>query len=73
MSKRVGNAVVRNRIRRRLKEAFRALKVLPGFDVVVTCRPPAAQSDFKTLQAELTLMLRRARLLAGPAPSPDLP
>ncbi len=63
VSKRVGNAVVRNKVRRRLREVVRALALRPGFDVVITARPPAAQSDFAHLQSELTLLCKRAKLL----------
>ena len=62
-SKRVGNAVVRNRVRRQLKEAFRCLPVNEGFDVVIIPRPEAALAGFAALQAELALLLKRARLL----------
>jgi ribonuclease P protein component len=69
-SKRIGNAVVRNRVRRRLKEAFRCLSVLEGFDIVITPRPLAAQATFAQLSAELGLLLTRARLLEKPKANP---
>jgi ribonuclease P protein component len=62
-SKRVGNAVVRNRVRRRLKEAFRRLPVREGFDVVIVPRPDAALAGFAALQSEVALLLKRARLV----------
>jgi len=62
-SKRLGNAVVRNRVRRRLKEAFRSLTLNDGFDVVIVPRPGAAKADFWTLKGELSLLLKRARIL----------
>jgi ribonuclease P protein component len=61
--KRVGGAVVRNRVRRRLREILRALSLVEGFDVVISVRPEAATASFATLQAELTLLMTRARLL----------
>ena len=64
-SKRIGNAVVRNRVRRRLKEAFRCLAVIEGFDVVIVPRAAAAEAGFSSLKDELTLLLQRARLLAS--------
>jgi ribonuclease P protein component len=67
-SKRVGNAVVRNRVRRRIKEAFRFLPVSEGFDVVIVPRPEAAQAGFAALQSELALLLKRARLLVEGGP-----
>jgi ribonuclease P protein component len=67
-SKRIGNAVVRNRVRRRLKEAFRYLSVIEGFDIVITPRPAAAKATFGQLSADLELMLSRARLLIKERP-----
>ena len=57
-------AVVRNRIRRRLKEASRALPVLDGSDIVVTARQGAMDASFEELAGALEKGLRRARLLA---------
>jgi ribonuclease P protein component len=66
ISKRVGSAVVRNRVRRRLRESLRTLPLHEGFDVVVSVRPEAAQASFWVLKSELTLLLKRARLLDAP-------
>jgi ribonuclease P protein component len=68
ISKRVGKAVVRNKVRRRLREIVRRQPVREGFDVVIVARPPAADSTFPALEAETLLLLKRARLLeAQPA------
>lgn len=45
VSKKVGNAVVRNRVKRRLRHLVAALEIPDGFDVVVRALPAAAQSD----------------------------
>jgi ribonuclease P protein component len=66
--KRVGGAVVRNRVRRRLREILRASSVREGFDVVISVRPDAASSGFDALRQELTTLLKRSRLLDGEAP-----
>lgn len=61
--KRVGIAVVRNKVRRRLREILRSLPVLEGYDIVISVRPEAAAASYQGLEGELTLLLQRARLL----------
>jgi ribonuclease P protein component len=63
--RRVGKAVVRNKLRRRLREALRVLPLKEGCDVLVSVRPEAAVVSFQDLTAELKLLLKRAGLLLG--------
>ncbi|MCL6648853.1 MAG: ribonuclease P protein component [Chloroflexi bacterium] len=63
--KRLGKAVVRNRVRRRLREALRQLPLQPGHDLLVVARPPAAKAPFAELVTALRVLLARARLLGG--------
>ena len=63
--KRVGGAVVRNRIRRRLREILRAASLIEGFDVVISVRPEASTAKFEALRAELTMLMRRGRLIVA--------
>lgn len=64
VSKRVGGAVERNRVKRRLRESIRKrlVTLVPGWDVIVTARSGAAQADYVTLDAALAEALARARL-----------
>lgn len=65
--KRVGGAVVRNRVKRRLREAVRSLGPAGGWDVVIVARPAAAEATYIGLHAALTSLLRRAAIVsAGP-------
>lgn len=63
VSKRVGNAVVRNKVKRRLRDILRHHKtVLGGLDVVWIARQEAAEASYKALQQDvLSLMERIAR------------
>ena len=62
VTKKLGNAVVRNRIRRRLRAAVAALapgRAQVGFDYVIIARSPALDRPFTTLQGDLDAALRR--------------
>ncbi len=63
VSKRLGNAVIRNRIKRRLREIARAAQVEEGFDVVIIARKDAADADFASLERSAKFLFRRARIL----------
>ena len=68
VSKRVGGAVVRNRVRRRLREAarLRLAAVRPGWDVLFIARSPLATAEFAQIGAAVEQLLRRAGLWSGP-------
>ena len=61
VSKKVGTAVKRNGVRRRLKEIFRSSSVgLPAdLDFVISARPSAAEASFEELSEEFIRALRR--------------
>ncbi len=60
MSKGIGNAVVRNRLRRRVKAVLdrTAFGTPPHRDVVLIARPGAGEADFAAVAAELGRLLR---------------
>jgi ribonuclease P protein component len=69
VSKKVGSAVVRNRVRRRMREAVRAQwpAVQPGRDIVLAARPDLRDAGFRDIEEAIGTLLRRARLV-GDAP-----
>ncbi len=64
-SRRVGNAVARNRARRRMREAVRQAwdLVQPGWDLVWIARPALIEAEFTQVQAACARLLRRAGVL----------
>ena len=65
VGKRVGNAVVRNKVKRRVREAVRLrhAELAPGHDLVFIARAPAAEAAWPTIRAATEDLLQRARVL----------
>jgi len=75
VTKKVGNAAVRNRIRRRLREALRRvswLEALPDHDYVLLARGAALTIGFEALVGEIERGFRKLRR-AEPRPVHETP
>jgi ribonuclease P protein component len=65
--RRLGGAVIRNRIRRRLREALRAMaaSVQPGWDVLIIARPAIVDADQDAVVGAVRRVLRSGGVLGG--------
>ena len=66
ISRRVGKAVIRNRVKRRLKEIVRQRDIAGSWDIVITARAPAARASYRELERAMEQLLSRARLPVPP-------
>ena len=64
VSTKVGGAVVRNRVRRRLREIYRAERenLLPGYDLVVVARARCAGARYGQMERDFRALVRRLEL-----------
>jgi ribonuclease P protein component len=65
VGRRVGNAVVRNRIKRRLRTLTRPVDIADGWDLVFIARRDAAISSFPELARAVSRLLRRSRVASS--------
>lgn len=76
VSRKVGKAVVRNRVKRRVREALRELigarrdaaapanaAALAGYDLLIVTRPAAAEADYAELKRSLKTAMQRGKLI----------
>lgn len=65
VSKKLGKAVVRNTVKRRMREAYRALlpELPTGFQAIFVARRTAADADFSKISRSLRGALKKAGIL----------
>lgn len=63
-TKKLGNAVNRNRVKRLIKEAFRLNKenMINGYDIVFLARVRATEANYKDIEKSIINLLKRSKL-----------
>lgn len=66
--RKLGGAVVRNRVRRRLRQILRAMapSFQPGWDVLIIARPAVVAASHDEIAEALGRLLQRGGVLGGP-------
>jgi ribonuclease P protein component len=63
VSRKIGSSVIRNKVKRTLREIFRQLRVKPGWDIVVVTRPSVKEMDYNDVKTMVISLLAEADLL----------
>ena len=65
ITKKIGNSVVRNKLRRRMKEIVRLNFdcIKPGYDVIIIPKRNTVEIDYKELESAILHLFKNSRLL----------
>ena len=66
VSKKVGNATVRNKVKRRIREAYRNLideNVKSGYDIVLIARVSSKDVDYKAIEKSVLFLSKKSNII----------
>lgn len=63
VSKKVGNAVVRNKTKRRMREIVRNLQIINGYLCILVAKPEMATATFEQIKQSVLYAFEKAKLL----------
>ena len=62
-SKKVGKAVIRNQVKRRIRELVRSYRIKSGYDIIIISRTGIEKATFEEINETLRKLLDNQRLL----------
>ncbi len=66
VSKRVGSAVARNRVKRRMRHALADMNIANGWDVVVTAKPQSSRISYVMFDESMQTSFKRLGIRVTP-------